>query len=84
MEGYSAVIPYTGIRIEGVAGLNGTNRMFLGKRSNLVLGADMQNEFEQAKSWFDENTDLTYLQVKFKMGTQVKFLAEMVQFTLVP
>ena len=84
VEGYSAVIPYTGIRIEGVAGLNGTNRMFLGKRSNLVLGADMQNEFEQAKSWFDENTDLTYLQVKFKMGTQVKFLAEMVQFTLVP
>ena len=84
VEGYSAVIPYTGIRIEGVAGLNGTNRMFLGKSSNLVLGADMQNEFEQAKSWFDENTDLTFLQVKFKMGTQVKFLAEMVQFTLVP
>lgn len=83
VDGYSAVVPYTGLRIEGVPGLSGTDRMFFGERSNFVLGADMQNGYEDAKSWFDENTDLTFLQVKFKMGTQVKFLQEIVQFTLV-
>ena len=81
---YSALIPSKGVRLEGVPGLEGTDRMFLSYPDNFVIGTDMRGEYEQAKSWFDENTDLTYLQFKFKMGTQVKFIDEVVEFTLVP
>lgn len=84
VAGYSATVPYTGLQIEGVPGLSGTNQMFFGKRSNFVLGSDMQNEFETAESWFDKNTRLTYLETQFKQGCQVKFFSEVVQFTLVP
>jgi len=81
---YDSKMPLKNVRVVGVPGLDGTNRMFCGSASNFVVGSDMMNEYEEAKSWFDENTDLTFLQIKYKMGTQVKFVNEVVEFTLVP
>lgn len=80
---YSALIPSKGVRLEGVPGLEGTDRMFLGEPDNFVIGTDMRGEYEQSKSWFNEDTDLTYVQFKYKLGTQIKFAGEIVQFTLV-
>ena len=81
---YDSKMPLKNVRVVGVPGLDGTDRLFLGSASNFVIGSDMMNGYEQAKSWFDEDTDLTYLQIKYKMGTQVKFIEEVVEFTLVP
>jgi hypothetical protein len=81
---YDSKMPLKNVRVVGVPGLDGTDRAFLGSAMNFVIGSDMDNEYEQAKSWFDENTDLTYLQIKYKLGTQVKFIGEVVEFTLVP
>ena len=81
---YDSKMPLKNVRVVGVPGLDGTDRAFLGSAANFVIGSDMNNEYEQAKSWFDENTDLTYLQIKYKLGTQVKFIGEVVEFTLVP
>jgi len=81
---YDSKMPLKNVRVVGVPGLDGTDRLFLGSAANFVIGSDMDNEYEQAKSWFDESTDLTYLQIKYKLGTQVKFIGEVVEFTLVP
>lgn len=76
-------LPGTGIKIERYMGLNGQNRIFLGRTSNFVIGCDMENEEEEFEIREDLKDKVILLDVRFKEGTQVKFPNEIVQFKLV-
>jgi len=81
---YEVTIPGKNVMLVGVAGLDGTDRMFLGTRENFFLGFDLQNDEEEFDMWYDKKDDKVYYRVKFKRGLQVAYPDEIVEFTLVP
>ena len=76
------VDPLTGIKIYGLNGLNGTNKIVAGRWSNFFLGTDMMNEEEDWKMWYSQDNDEVRYRATFKYGTQVAYPAEVVYFKL--
>ena len=75
-------IPTWGIKMKAFRGLTTTNRLFLGRQSNFVIGTDLQSDYEQYDMWYERKDDKILTRLKYKLGTQIKFGAETVQFTL--
>ena len=81
-EGMEILIPATNVRMIAVGGLSGTNRMFLSRLSNLFVGTDLANEQENFRFWFSEDNDIVRFRATMKMGVQIAFPDQLVQFTL--
>lgn len=69
----SMMIPGTNVRLEGVAGLNGTNKAVATYLENLYLGTDLENAQEVFKFWFDDSNDIHKLKILFNLGVQVAY-----------
>jgi hypothetical protein len=65
-----------------VGGLNGTDRMFLGRLTNFFVGTDLANEEEELKFWYSEDNDEVRFRASFKYGVQIAFPDQLVQFKL--
>ena len=76
------VIPGTAIKLIGVNGLNGTDKMFGLSMSNLYLGTDMLNENDRFELFFAKESDEMRFVVEFKIGVQVAFPDEVVYWKL--
>ena len=79
---YEMQIPGRNVRLVGVNGLVGTNRLFGSYQSNFVLGVDMMNEEEEFKIWYSQDDDNVKYSIKFKRGVQVAYPSQVVQFEL--
>ena len=66
----SMIVPGTGVRLEGMLGLTGTNYMVLTVASNLIVGTDMMNEDEKFDIWYSQDNDEVRVNVQWKYGTQ--------------
>lgn len=75
-------IPGTGYKLTAVHGLDSANRIFAMRTSNIYLGVDLQNEEERWEIFFAKEADEVRFVAEFKMGINVAFPAEIVQFTL--
>jgi len=76
------VIPGTNVKLIGVNGLNGTDKMFGISMSNMYLGTDLLNENERFELFFAKEADEMRFVVEFKLGVQVAFPDEVVYFKL--
>jgi hypothetical protein len=76
------VDPITGIKIYGLNGMNGTNKIVCGLWSNLFIGTDMMNEEEEYKFWYSQDNDEVRYRATFKYGTQIAFPEQIVYFSL--
>jgi len=76
------VLMGTNVKVVPVAGLNGTNKLYALRTSNMFLGVDLENEEEELKVWYSQDYDTVYMRMKFKLGTQVGITTEIVKFTL--
>ena len=74
--------PLYGLPIEAFAGLNGTNRIILGQKENFYIGTDVFGEENSFRLFHCMDNDETRMIVRYKLGTQVAFPNEIVQFTL--
>jgi hypothetical protein len=81
-EGMEIMIPATNVKMIAVGGLNGTNRMFLGRLSNFFVGTDLANEEEELKFWYSEDNDEVRFRASFKYGVQIAFPDQLVRFKL--
>lgn len=81
-EDFSQMIPGTNIRIIAVRGLNGTNKMVLTPASNLYMGVDLLNDYENFQIFYSEDYDEVRFRAKFKVGAQVAFPEFVVFFEL--
>lgn len=77
------IIPGTNYKLTAVHGLDGTNRLFALRMSNVVLATDLENEEEAFKIFFAEEADEARFIAKFKIGVNVGFPSEVVSFKLV-
>ena len=74
-------LPTFGIKVKAFRGLDGTNRMFLHRASNFVIGTDLANDWENFQVWYEQKDDKILTRLKAKLGAQVKFSDEVVQYT---
>ena len=81
-SGMEIVIPATNVRMIAVGGLNGTNRMYLGRLSNFFVGTDLANEEEDFKFWFSLDNDIVRFRATMKYGVQIAFPDQLVRFIL--
>lgn len=76
------VIPGTNVKLIGVNGLNGTDKMFGLSMANLYLGTDMLNEQDRFELFYAKEADEMRFVVEFKLGVQVAFPDEVVYWKL--
>ena len=76
------VLPGTTIKVVAVAGLNGTNKVYAMRLSNLFLGTDLLNEEEKFEIFYAKEADQVRFVSEFKFGTNFAFGDEIVKFIL--
>lgn len=76
------IIPGTQYKLTAVHGLDGTSRLFGMRVSNMWMGTDLQNDWEQwTLMWAEEAQEVRFID-KFKLGVQVGYPNEITKFTL--
>lgn len=75
-------IPGTNYKLVAVQGLTGTKRLFALRMSNIFLGTDMLNEEEKFEIFFAKEADEVRFSAEWKLGVQVAFPDEIVEFHL--
>lgn len=76
------VLPGTTIKVVAVAGLNGTNKVYALRLSNMFLGTDLLNEEEKFEIFYAKEADQVRFVSEFKMGVNVAFPDEIAAFVL--
>jgi hypothetical protein len=76
------VLPGTTIKVVAVQGLNGTNKIYAIRLSNLFLGTDLLNEEEKFELFYAKEADQVRFVSEFKMGVNFAFPDEIVEFSL--
>lgn len=81
-ENGEVIIPGTNYTLTAVHGLDGTNRLFTMRMSNLYNATDLENEEERFEIFFAKEADEIRFIVEFKDGVNVALPNEIVQFKL--
>lgn len=81
-EGMEIMIPATNVKMVGVGGLNGVDKMYLGRISNFFVGTDLANEEEEYRFWYSQDNDEVRFRATCKYGVQVGFPDQIVEFIL--
>ena len=76
------VLPGTTIKVVAVAGLNGTNKVYAMRLSNMFLGTDLLNEEEKFEIFYAKEADQVRFVSQFKLGVNIAFPDEVVKFIL--
>ena len=76
------ILPGTTIKVIAVAGLNGTNKVYAMRLSNMFLGTDLLNEEEKFEIFYAKEADQVRFVSEFKMGVNIAFPDEVVKFIL--
>ena len=75
-------LPGTSIKVIAVGGLNGTNKVYALRLSNLFLGTDLLSEEEKFEIFYAKEADQVRFVSEFKMGVNIAFPDEIVKFIL--
>jgi hypothetical protein len=75
-------LPGTNYTLTAVHGLDATNRIYAIRLSNMYLGCDIMGEEDRWEIFFAKEADEVRFVAEWKLGVQVAFPAEIVQFTL--
>jgi len=74
--------PGYNMKIVPVQGLNGLEKAYFGKPSNMFIGVDAENDFNAFEVWYSKDDRLVKLALEFKVATQVAFPAEIVAIVI--
>ena len=75
-------LPGTSIKVVATPGLNGINKLYAIRLSNLFLGTDLLNEEERFELFYAKEADEVRFVSEFKMGVNVAFLDEIASFII--
>lgn len=65
--------PFANLKVVGVSGLNGSNRMVTGPAKHIVVGTDLLSDFSDFQMWYDINGDQLKHRVVTKLGVNVAY-----------
>lgn len=75
---FEMILPGTNMKVIGVSGLNGKNKIVALNLPHSVYGTDMENDEEKFDLWYSKDNQEFRLAVAFAAGVQVAYLDEMV------
>lgn len=76
------MLPGTSVKVIGVNGLNGSDKVVGGRQSNFYLGVDLMDDKETFDLWFSADNRTFRMAVEFLMGVQVAYPNEVVVGTV--
>jgi hypothetical protein len=76
------IIPGTQYRLTAIHGLDGTNRLFSLRMSNLYMGVDLEGEETDFDIWYSKDDRVNKLHVAGKTGINFAFPGEIVNFII--
>lgn len=65
--------PFANLKVVGVSGLNGSNRMVTGPAKHIVVGTDLLSDFSDFQMWYDINGDQLKHRVVTKLGVNIAY-----------
>jgi len=65
--------PFANVKVVGVSGLNGSNRIVMGPAKHIVVGTDLLSDFSDFQLWYDINGDQLKHRVVSKLGVNVAY-----------
>jgi hypothetical protein len=80
--GDELTVPGTTIKIIALNGLNGTNKIVAGRKSNFFIGCDLDSEEDNASTVYIDAIEKVKMKIAFKYGAQIAFPSEVVIFKL--
>lgn len=66
------------VTVSAVPGLNGSDEMFAGRASHMVIGVDLEGEDENFELWYSQDNRQVRFAMDFKYGVQVAFPEQIV------
>jgi hypothetical protein len=78
--GEEFTVPGTTIKVYALNGLNGTNRIIAGRKSNFFIGVDLEGEEDNVKTVYLDTIEKVKMKIAFKYGAQIAFPEEVVSF----
>jgi hypothetical protein len=76
-------LPGTSVKVVATPGLNGTNKLYAMRLSNIFMGVDLLDEQESRfEIFFAKEADELRMVAEFKMGVNVAFLDEIASFII--
>ena len=70
--------PGSVVKIEAVAGLNGTNWIVAGNPEDFFYGTDLQGDYEKFDFWYSQDNQEFRLAVQFTQGVQIAFPSQVI------
>jgi len=65
--------PFANLKVVGVSGLNGSNRIVTGPAKHIVVGTDLLSDFSDFQLWYDINGDQLKHRVVTKLGVNIAY-----------
>lgn len=73
VEDKDITFPATDIKIHKTIGLTGSKDIYASVYENMVYGADLMNDKEEARLWFSDDDDLFKLKIKWNAGVSTLY-----------
>ena len=73
IEGREIYFPGTSVRIHKAMGLKNSNKIYASAWENMVYGADLENDMEKVRAWYDPNTELWKYSLAWNSGVQTLY-----------
>ena len=78
--GEEFTVPGTTIKVYALNGLNSTNRIVAGRKSNFFIGLDLEGEEDNVRTVYVDQIERVKMKISYKLGAQIAFPAEIVEF----
>lgn len=65
--------PFANLKVVGVVGLNGSDRMVTGPAKHIVVGTDLLSDFSDFQLWYDMASDQVKHRVVTKLGVNIAY-----------
>ena len=79
---FEIIIAGTNVKLVAVNGLNGTNKLWASRLSNLYVGVDLLNEEDRFELFYAKEADEMRFVAEFKYSVNYAFPTEVVYFAL--
>ena len=73
IESKDIIFPGTEVRIHKTIGLKGSNKIYASAYANMVYGADLENDQEKVRFWYDDNSELFKYSIHWNAGVKTLY-----------
>lgn len=73
IEDKDIIFPGTEVRIHKTIGLKGSDKIYASAYANMVYGADLENDQEKVRFWYDDNSELFKYSIHWNSGVKTLY-----------